>query len=96
MSDGPKGFRFDLTITLGNVLSFIGVVALAIAAWVHFSDRMSNLEEARDQSTRAMQRITEIVQEMQVTQATQTVIIQSMERRLGIVEDVQGLDGRKR
>jgi hypothetical protein len=89
-------FKFDFTITLGTVLHILATAILLIVAWVHITDRLQVLEDYRTRQEILFEKQSELLQSMQLNQAQQTVIIQNLERRLNIVEDVNGLDGKKR
>jgi hypothetical protein len=89
-------FKFDLTVTLGTVLHMLATAILLIVAWVHITDRLQVLEDYRTRQEILFEKQSELLQSMQLNQAQQTVIIQNLERRLNIVEDVNGLDGKKR
>ena len=89
-------FKFDFTVSFGTVLHFLATAVLVVVAWVHLTDRLQVLEESRQREEVLFEKQSELIQTMQLNQAQQTVIIQNLERRMGIVEDVSGLDGKKR
>jgi hypothetical protein len=45
------GIHWDSTITLGNIITFFGALALAVAAWRDMNWRVSNLETWRKEHT---------------------------------------------
>jgi len=91
-----RPFKFDFTISMGTVLHFLATGVLIIVAWVHLTDRLQVLEDYRQKEEVLFEKQSELMQTMELNQAQQTVIIQNLERRMGIVEDLNGLDGKKR
>lgn len=45
--DKPSRMRFDNTITLGNVLTAIGMALMGGAAWMNMSERVTRTEQAQ-------------------------------------------------
>ena len=43
----PQRMRFDNTITLGNILTTIGMAVMGGAAWVNMSERVTRTEQAQ-------------------------------------------------
>ena len=89
-------FKFDFTVSIGTVLHFLATAVLVVVAWVHLTDRLQVLEDYRQREEALFEKQSELIQTMQLNQAQQTVLIQNLERRMGIVEDIDGLDGKKR
>lgn len=92
---GRHRFHFEATLTLGTLIHVSVMVVLLIVAWVHISDRIQAIEEWRAQQQVVFQRELDLIQSMQVNQAAQTVTLAELQRRMGNVESIEGLDGHK-
>ena len=90
------GWRFEPTITLGTVIHVVSMAILLVAFWIHVSDRLQTLEDYRAEQQALYEKELGLIQSMQINQAQQSVIIQNLDRRMNIVEQVDGLDGSKR
>ena len=45
--DKPSRMRFDNTITLGNVLTTVGMAVMGGAAWMNMAERVTRTEQAQ-------------------------------------------------
>lgn len=76
-----RRFRFDPTINLGHVLTFVGFIATGVVGWSALDKRIMVLEEARQtqaQIDRNQDQLT--TQQMQYIRETLTEIKQSVNR----------------
>lgn len=93
---GPnRGFVFDMRITLGNVITIGFMSAAILIGWGQMSNQMKVLQDQQTQQQAVIDKQLTLIQSMQLTQAQQTIIIQELDRRLSVVEDINGLDGKK-
>ena len=93
---GPnRGLVFDMRITLGNVITIAFMSAAILIGWGQMSNQVKVLQDQQTQQQAVIDKQLTLIQSMQLTQAQQTVIIQELDRRLSIVEDINGLDGKK-
>lgn len=93
---GPnRGLVFDMRITLGNVITIASMSAAILIGWGQMSNQVKVLQDQQTQQQAVIDKQLTLIQSMQLTQAQQTVIIQELDRRLSVVEDTNGLDGKK-
>lgn len=93
---GPsRGFTFDMKITLGNVITFVMVGAAILIGWGRMTDELELIRAQQIQQQIINDKQLNLIQSMQITQAQQQSISEEMQRRLGILEEIEGLDGKK-
>ena len=67
--NSSRKVRFDGTVTLGNVLTFIGMVATIIALWRNMESRILIVEERQAVQTRAVDKLLLSVEQLTLIQA---------------------------
>jgi len=70
--NSSKKVRFDGTVTLGNVLTFIGMVATIIALWRNMESRILIVEERQAVQSRSVDKLLLTVEHLALAQAGQT------------------------
>jgi len=65
-----KSIRFDGTITLGNVLTFVGMVATIAMLWRNMETRVVIVEERQTVQAKALDRLVDTVERLATAQAT--------------------------
>lgn len=66
--DADKRVKFDATINLGHVLTFLGFIVTGVAMWQTMDKRVTILEE-----TRALQTVIDRKQDTELTDTKKTV-----------------------
>ena len=78
MSDETKRVRFDGTVTLGNVLTMIGMAATILALWRNVESRVLLVEERQAVQAKQLDRLVDTVERLAIVQAS--AAINSIER----------------
>lgn len=94
VSRGPVWF--DMRITLGNILTAVLILSTILLGWGRMSDQQQTIRDQQVQQQIVIDRQLALIQAMQLTQAQQSIVIQELDRRLSIVEDVDGLTSKKK
>jgi len=67
--NSSKRVRFDGTVTLGNVLTFIGMVSTIIALWRNMESRILIVEERLAVQSRSVDKLLLSVEQLTLIQA---------------------------
>lgn len=93
---GPnRGLVFDMRITLGNIITFVMIGAAILIDWGRMTDELELIRAQQVQQQIINDKQLNLIQSMQITQAQQQSISEEMQRRLGILEEIEGLGGKK-
>lgn len=65
-----KRVRFDGTVTLGNVLTMIGMAATILALWRNVETRVVLVEERQSVQAKQLDRLVDTVERLAIVQAT--------------------------
>ena len=84
--NGEPLVKWTPAVSLGDVGHLVVTLVLLIAGYVHMSDRVSYLETVHAQDVELMQNETQLLQSMQVSQATETTILAELQRRVLTLE----------
>lgn len=87
--NGNSGIRFDKTINLGHVLTFVGFIISGMVAWSTLDKRVVVLEESRK-----MQEMRDIAQDQRANDE-RGVIRETLVEIKQAVKEVQAAVGRK-
>jgi hypothetical protein len=65
----PGNYRFDKTITLGNLLTIITLISGMAVAWFRMDARVTILENTVSEQIHSQQRQDDILEQLQIQQA---------------------------
>jgi len=65
-----KRVRFDGTVTLGNVLTMLGMAATIVALWRNVETRVVLVEERQTVQAKALEKLVDTVERLAIVQAS--------------------------
>lgn len=73
MTDQTKRVRFDGTVTLGNVLTMIGMLGTILALWRNVESRVLLVEERQAVQAKQLDRLVDTVERLAIVQASTAI-----------------------
>lgn len=95
MSESLK-WHFEPTVTLGTLFQILGLAVVLIVGWVKIQDEMASFQDWRTKQESLYEQQVNVIQQLQLQLATASTIQAETQRRLGVVEQFEGMGPKRK